>query len=170
MTQEGFKVFDDYIIPPSIVTRADVSRLITEAERVNEAMISANIHQETGSDIKDDASMSERLREFLDANELDFGSAGSRGHIITEMHKLKDSVPVVHMTFAADADAESLSLLVDWFRSNAHSQTVISVGLQPSLVAGVHLRTTNHVHDFSLRGMIEAGRPILVKDIEALHG
>jgi F0F1-type ATP synthase delta subunit len=51
-----------------------------------------------------------------------------------------------------------------------HKQAVIEVGLQPALIAGVYIRTPNHVQDLSLRAMLKGGRDILIKELEALRG
>jgi F0F1-type ATP synthase delta subunit len=74
------------------------------------------------------------------------------------------------MTFAVEADRESLMQLAQWVRETVHPQAVIAVGLQPGLIAGVYLRTPNHVHDLSLRAALDGGHEILVNDLEALRG
>jgi F0F1-type ATP synthase delta subunit len=74
------------------------------------------------------------------------------------------------MTFAVTADPESLQQLALWLRTTINPQAVIAVGLQPSLVAGVYLRTPNHVHDLSLRAMLKNGRGLLVEELGALRG
>ena len=83
---------------------------------------------------------------------------------------MKDKVPVIHMTFAVQADPTSLQQIVQWLRSSVHPQVVISVGLQPSLVAGVYMRTPNHVRDLSLRTLLTGQHEVLVKELEALRG
>lgn len=72
------------------------------------------------------------------------------------------------MTFAVTADPESLERLARWFRESIHPQVVIATHLQPSLIAGVYLRTPNHVHDFSLRGALAGKHGLLVNELEAL--
>ena len=83
---------------------------------------------------------------------------------------LKDKVPVLHMTFSVTADVESLQTLTQWVRNSVHPQAVIAVGLQPSLVAGVYLRTPNHIHDFSVRGALEGRHGLLIEELETLRG
>jgi F0F1-type ATP synthase delta subunit len=74
------------------------------------------------------------------------------------------------MTFAVTADPESLQQLAQWARTTIDPHAVIAVGLQPGLVAGVYLRTPNHVHDFSLRAMLKSSRGKLVEELGALRG
>jgi hypothetical protein len=60
--------------------------------------------------------------------------------------------------------------LAQWLRTSIHPQAVIAVGLQPALVAGVYLRTPNHVKDLSLRAKLESSRGLLLKEVEKLRG
>jgi F0F1-type ATP synthase delta subunit len=83
-----------------------------------------------------------------------------------ELVKLKDKAPVIHMTFAVPADTEVLQELVAWARTNAHPQSLLSIGMQPSLIGGAYIRTPNHVHDFSMRSMLESKRDIMLKILE----
>jgi F0F1-type ATP synthase delta subunit len=71
------------------------------------------------------------------------------------LRKLKDHAPVIHVTFAADVDPQSLQKLVQWFREEVHPHTLVAVGMQPSLIGGVYLRTPNQVHDFSVRALLK---------------
>jgi F0F1-type ATP synthase delta subunit len=90
--------------------------------------------------------------------------------LIQHLRKLKDSVPIIHMTFATQADRDSLQQLAQWLRTEVHPQAVIGVGLQPALVAGVYVRTPNHIHDLTIRGKLESSRGVLVQELEALSG
>jgi len=74
------------------------------------------------------------------------------------------------MTFAVEADAQSLQQIVQWLRSSVHPQAVLAVGIQPGLVAGVYMRTPNKVHDLSMRAALKKGRSIIAKELEALSG
>ena len=74
------------------------------------------------------------------------------------------------MTFAVSADRESLSQIAHWLRESVHPQAVISVGMQPALVAGVYMRTPNKVFDLSLRGALSGQHGALVKELETYRG
>ena len=114
--------------------------------------------------------MSAQLSEFLKKNDLNLEESKTRSALIKQLRTMKDKVPIVHMTFAVETDAESLQQLAAWLRSSIHPQAVIDVGLQPALVAGVYLRTPNHVHDLSLRGKLQGSRELLVKELGAFRG
>jgi F0F1-type ATP synthase delta subunit len=170
MNENEVKTHDNFILPPNVVTRIDVSRLVSEMERVDNEMTASAVREKTGSEQQAHPVLSEQLNQFLNQNGLNIDSGISRATIVKELRQLKDKVPILHMTFAVTADAESLQQLTSWVRETIHPQAVIDVGLQPGLVAGVFLRTPNHVHDFSMRGALKGRHGLLVEELEALRG
>lgn len=164
------KTYTDFVLPPSVISKLDVSRLLSEAERVDNELTTASVRAEAGGGEQPTPRMSGPLADFLGQNQLGFSSNQERSELIKQLRLLKDNVPVIHMTFATEADGESLQQLAGWLRGSVHPQAVIAAGVQPALVAGVYLRTPNHVHDFSLRTALKGGRGLLVKELEALHG
>lgn len=170
MTKAKEIQYTDFVLPSSVVTRVDVSRLVSETERLDNLLTAAAARKKIKRTRLTKPKMSEQLSEFLDENELEITESRKRSQLIKQLRLLKTKVPVVHMTFAVAADPESLAMLVSWFRKSVHPQAVISVGLQPRLVAGVHLRTTNQVYDLSLKARVEASRGILAEELGALRG
>ena len=164
------KTYTDFVLPPSLVTKVDVSHLVSEAERVDNEMTSAAVRAKAGSSEQPALVMSAQLADFLAQNGLTLGGSNERSALIKQLHLLKDNVPTIHMTFAVEADRESLERLSQWLRQSIHPQAVIAVGLQPALIAGVYVRTPNHVHDLSLRALFDGQRGALVKELEALRG
>lgn len=165
------KLHTDFTLPTNIVSKLDVSRLVNEAERVDQTLTSAAIRTKTGAaEAGAMPAMSEQLSSFLQQNELTLDDAKVRGNLIKELRKLKDTVRIIHMTFAVPADGESLQELAAWLRESIHPQAVVDVGLQPGLVGGVYLRTPNHVHDFSLKGKLQGGHQLLLTELEAARG
>lgn len=170
MSEAKVKTQDDFILPPNVVSKADVSRLVNEVESVDNEMTSSAVRAKTGGKERSAPVLSEQLTDFLSQNKLSLEKAHDRTDLIKQLHTLKDKVPIIHMTFATTADYESLQELAAWLRSSVHPQAVIDVGLQPALIAGVYLRTPNHVHDFSLRALLDGQHGLLVKELEALRG
>ncbi|MGB4957356.1 MAG: hypothetical protein WBO49_02830 [Candidatus Saccharimonas sp.] len=162
--------YDQFVLPPSIVTKVDVARLVSEFEQVDNDLTTAGVRAKTAATGADLPLLSPQLTEFLRLNRLQPSSSAERSELVKQLRLLKDSVPTIHMTFAVEADRKSLEQLVAWLRASVHSQAVIAVGLQPALVAGVYLRTPNHVHDLSLRAMLKNGSSVLAKDLQALRG
>lgn len=169
MTETVAKTHADFVLPSNVVSKIDVSRLLAEVERVDNEMTAATVRAKTGSTEQIRPVISEQLADFLKQNGLGMDTGPERSSMVRELRLLKDTVPVLHMTFSVTADAESLQTLTSWVRTSVHPQAVIAVGLQPSLVAGVYLRTPNHIHDFSVRGALEGRHSLLVNELEKLR-
>jgi hypothetical protein len=159
-----------FMLPPSVVTKVDVARLISEMEQLDSDLVTRDAHQKSGVPITNQLTISEPLRDFLTMNKLEIGSTAERATLMKQMREFKLKAPVVHITFAAPADLESLRKLAAWFREEVHPQSIIAVGLQPSLIGGAYVRTPNHVHDFSLRARLAGHRDIITSEVEALRG
>lgn len=170
MTDVAPKAYADLTLPPSVVTRIDVSHLVNELEKVDNDLTTAAVRAEKGGPAVPESVLSQQMTDFLAQNELKIDDGKVRSDLIKELRLLKDKVPVIHMTFAVTADPETLQQLALWIRTNVDPRAVIEVGLQPSLVAGVYLRTPNHVHDLSLRQMLKTGRGKLAEELGALRG
>lgn len=157
-------------LPPSVVSRVDVARMLQDAERVDNLLTTAAVRKKVGSEDSVEITLSESFEAFLQINKLEFSTGQQRRSIIQQLKFLKDNVPIIHMTFAVEADRESLGVLVSWLREHVHRQAVVATGLQPALVAGVYMRTNNHVHDMSLRAKLESSRDVLIRELEAARG
>lgn len=162
--------YANFALPPSVVSKIDVSHLVSELEQIDNDLTAIAVRAGVGVQAQTNPSLSEQLTDFLLLNKLTLKTDKERRDLIKQMHLLKDKVPTIHMTFAVKTDPESLGKLAQWLRTSVHPQAVISVGLQPALVAGVYLRTTNHVYDLSLRAALQGGRDILLKELGALRG
>ena len=158
------------MLPTTVATKVDVSHLVSEVERVDEELTAGTVRAKAGSEGHSQPVLSTPLSDFLDQNKVTLDDAQDRTELIKQLRLLKNNVPTIHMTFAVTADNESIQKLVQWVRTSAHPQAVIAVGLQPALVAGVYLRTPNHIHDLSVRGLLEGQHSLLVKELETLRG
>lgn len=170
MTKSKEKAEVEFILPSNVVTKGDMARLVIDLERVDNEMTAADVRKKAGSKTVKRPVLSDELEAFLDENDLDLDESNERSVLIKKVRKLKNDVPVVHMTFATVADPASLQKLVEWFRDSVHPQIVIEAGLQPSLVGGVYVRTPNHVHDFSLKGILQGRRDLLATELRGLRG
>lgn len=161
----------NYILPSALVRKADLARLLREIETLDGELEAQKVRargQEVSYRLPN---LSQALGDFLDQNKLDITDDQGRMELVEQLRKLKDQAPIVHMTFATEADPESLGQLVAYMRKELHPQTLLSVGLQPGLVAGAYVRTPNHVHDFSVRAVLSKKRGVIAEDLEkALHG
>lgn len=170
MSEGGSKTHADFKLPPNIVSKVDVAHLANEIERVDNDMTAGAVREKIGQDVDVHIVYSDQLKDFLEWNELNLDDSHARSELIKELRILKDKVREIHMTFAVQTDPESLREITKWVRETVDPQAVIAVGLQPSLVAGVYLRTPNRVHDLSLRAMVENSRSKLIEELGALRG
>jgi len=158
--------YTKFKLPPALVSRADLARLIREVEAVDADLESQKVKSHDHESQGKLPAISRGLQEFLELNKLDLTNNHVRVSAKEELVKLKDKAPAIHMTFAVPADTEVLQQLVSWTRANAHPQSLLSIGIQPSLIGGAYIRTPNHVHDFSMRSMLENKRDIMLKVLE----
>jgi hypothetical protein len=160
-----------YILPPALTGRADLARLVRELEALDGDLEAQKVRARGQKVEYRLPSSSRMLGDFLEANKVDISDDQGRLVLVEGLRKLKDHAPVVHMTFAVDADQEALQQLVAYMRRELHPHTLVSVGLQPNLVAGVYMRTPNHVHDFSVKTLLTQKRSIISAELErVLHG
>ena len=170
MNEPKALTYADFVLPPNVVSKIDISRLVSEAERVDNELTATAVRTKVDATEIPRPILTEQFTDFLHQNKLMLNNSHDRAELIKQLRLLKDKVPVIHMTFAVTADRESLAQLTLWLRTTIHPQAVISVGIQPALVAGVYLRTPNHVHDLSMRAALKGSRGLLAKELGALRG
>lgn len=170
MTDTATMNYTQFILPPSVVTKLDLSRMVREVEQVDSELTTASARKKAGAPEPPMPTLSQQLTDFLMQNKLVIGASNQRTALLRELRLMKDRAPVIHMTFAVTADRESLEELATWLRSSISGQALIAVGLQPALIAGVYMRTPNSVHDMSLRGILEGRHDVLIKELETLRG
>ena len=169
MSKQELMQYSEFQLPSTIVSRVDISRLVREFEAIDNAMTTKTVRKKAGAASEDAPAMSPQLSEFLDKNAVNLESTSARSAYIKQLRLLKEKAPEVNMTFAVVADPESLQQLTVWFRESIHPHTVIDAHLQPALVAGVYLRTPNHVLDLSVRNKLKSKRGELEKELGALR-
>lgn len=157
-----------YVLPPALTSRADLARLVREVENLENELEAQKVRESADAKGYRMPAMSKSLNGFLELNKLDVADDQARMHLKEQLRVLKDKAPIVHMTFAAEADIDSLQQLVTWLRTEVHPQALLSVGLQPSIVGGVYMRTPNHVHDFTVRSLISGKRDVIMHELEGL--
>ncbi len=160
MASSDTKVVARGLLPPIVVTPTDVIDLRREVEALDEFMHQTSLRR--GGQAMSIPKLSHSLEEVVKLNNLNLLNTTDRQQLLTFLKELKDSAPVVHISFAADPSSAFMAKIIGWFRENAHPQALIQIGLQPSIAAGCMVRTENKVFDFSLRKRFEEKRQILM--------
>jgi len=158
-----------YVLPPTLISRADVARLVLEVEYVDNELEAQKARAGEGEVHYNVPVLSHALDDFVSLNQIDLTSPEQRGELKQKLRTLKDKAPSLHFTFAVEADQAFLQDLAKWVREQIHKQALIATGLQPSLAGGTILRTPNHQHDFSLRELLVKNRESLVHQLDSLH-
>jgi F0F1-type ATP synthase delta subunit len=162
-----------YILPATLIGRADLSRLVREVESLENELESQKVHNPQHATQATDyklPKLSRSLGDFIELNKLDLTDDHVRTTLRKTLTTMKDKAPSLHMTFAIEPDPEFLQKLVTWIRQEIHPQALLTTGLQPALIGGVYLRTPNHVHDFSFKTHLKGKRDLIVHELEALRG
>ena len=158
-------------LPPSVMTKKDLVHLINEAEAIDSTLTSNYVRDKAQVDGDIHYETTEKMREFLTINHINMGEGSSRRtETIKALRRLKNNAPSIHLTFAASVDYESLTQIVRWIRDNVEKQAIVSIGLQPGIVGGIHVRTNNKVHDLTLRKQLEKSRDVLIKEVTEIAG
>lgn len=155
----------NYVLPASLVHPGDLSRLIRELETID-GVLQAQKVRGVEPHLPP---LSQGLEDFAEQNKVNLADDHALNELKEHLRMLKNKAPVVHLTFASDADAYSLQKITEWLRQEVNPLTLVTVGVQPALVGGVYLRTPDHVHDFSLKALLHDKRGIIVKELEALR-
>ncbi len=131
-------------LPEVVATRADVLRLHRELEALDRYFSS-------GLQSGPAPRVSKNLQSIARDNSVDLNDAEGRESIVALIRELKDSAPVLHMSFASDPPANVVLAVVSWLRREAHPFALLQVGVQPNIAGGCTLRGTSKYFDFSLR-------------------
>jgi hypothetical protein len=155
MTSKAIKLHKDgiFLLPPSVVGRSDVSRILREIEKVDYDLEAQAIRQPNQPLTLPNISRS--LSEVMSVNNLSLDTLEHRKALLSELRKVKEHAPLTQITFAIDPNPDAVSSIVHWIRTNLHASALITIGMQPSLVGGCVVRTPDHIYDFSLRKMFK---------------
>lgn len=157
----------DIVLPAGIVTKQQFVRFLHDFEAADSELTTVAARNSTGVTASAKAAVSPDVTKFSEQNKLKLTDSAARAKMLAKLRSIKTKAPVVHLTFASEADEASLAKLSTWLREAVHPHALIDVGLQPRLVAGLYMRSINKVFDYSLRSKLEGQRSLL---IEALGG
>ncbi len=154
-----------YELPLGIVSRVDIGRLLREIDALNTFMKSAEVRVPgTQPQLP---KTSKLLDEFLEINKKSALKPDDREEVQHYLSELREQAPTIHMSFSADPSPLFTERLVSWLRQNIHPSLLLQVGLQPTIGAGVLVRTTNKFFDFSLREYFADKKPVLLAKMRA---
>ncbi|HET8689941.1 MAG TPA: hypothetical protein VFL81_00705 [Candidatus Saccharimonadales bacterium] len=152
------------ILPGDIVGRADVTKVLRELESVNDFMLQADLRHVA---VRLPA-ISRQLNSLAEANQYDLSDKRQRLQLITFLNKIRSLAPQIHLSLASEPSETATAKIIDWLRRELSSYTMLEIGIQPSMVAGCRIRTTNKLFDFSLHRQLASAEPALRQKIGEL--
>lgn len=155
----------ELVLPVSVSGRVQLARLAREVEALENDFESQKARNT--SPVPKIPVMSQPLVDCIELNKVDISNGQARMRLKKALINAKDKAPIMHFTFATEADPRSIRQLVTYVRKEIHPQALISIGLQPALVGGAYLRTPNQVHDFSLKARLHDKRSLIVDALAA---
>ena len=156
----------DLKIPTAIASRRDVIRLHREIRGFIDATTQSIMRHD--NPVKYPA-ISEQLRALAVTNQIDLRDPKKCEELLKKVDYVKENAPSVHISFPVEPTADILERLVVWFRQEIHPLIVIQVGIQPTIAAGVVVRTPNHQFDFSLRRHLYENRHKLGEALQRVY-
>lgn len=105
------------------------------------------------------------LENLAEANKLNLLDDNNRKTLKTELKKLVEHAPVIHISFASSPSGQFLDKITGWFRENIHSSMLLEIGLQPSIAAGCRIRTNSRYFDMSLQQYLTDKQALLTKEL-----
>lgn len=154
-------------LPVQISTPVDVGRLLREIQTLNETLLQLQLRK-TGEQAAL-PKMSSPLDQLAQLNKLNVLQESDRRQLEKFLQSLKDTAPVVHVSFSADPSVPFMEKLISWLRREIDPMIIVTVGLQPAIGAGCVVRTTNRQFNFSLRENFKSKRDLLREQL-ALRG
>lgn len=152
-------------LPLSVQTRADVARLVRELSDFDELIRQATLR---GTRTPNANHLSVPLRATAEVLNVSLDSAEVRRKFSDRLKYLHKAAPQIHLSFAVQPPMHVVDSLLTWFRSNGHPATLVQIGVDPSIVVGCRVRTTNKVFDFSFSKLLDASNVVLQKEVSSL--
>lgn len=151
-------------LPNRIAGSSDLAKTLRELEKVDDFLYQTNIRM-PGRPVTLPKS-SKMLDDLAEVNRLSLLEAADRKKLLEALEKLSQNPAVMHISFASEPSSSFLDKIVSWSRENIDPFVLVNVGMQPSVIVGCEVRTTNKVFDMSLRSKFEKMHDVLVKELE----
>jgi hypothetical protein len=108
------------------------------------------------------------MDQVIELNRLNLLHDTDRKRLHDFLTGVRQTAPVLHMSFTADPQVAFIEKLMAWLRHEIHPLVLVTFGLQPNLGAGCVIRTVNKRFDLSLRQDLVKNRDILVSRFSSL--
>lgn len=151
-------------IPLSLAGRVDINRLLREIGQLDEFFLNASARKSGMPNTP--PRITRLLGGLAQDNRLNLLQEKDRQFIKAELQRMLKEAPNLHISFAAEPSPRALERILSWLRENIHPETMVVVGLQPGIAAGMVLRTPNRIFDLSMQAHLKKQEPYLIKLID----
>lgn len=148
-------------LPNNIISQVDVARVMRELNTLSDFFISTS-GRPAGTAVQPPR-LTRSLDQLAQSNNCNLLEEPRRKQLYTELNAVLGKAPLLHMSFAAEPPTRALETIVVWLRANIHPQSLLQIGLQPTIAAGCILRTPNRIFDMSIRSYLKQQEPYLVE-------
>lgn len=152
-----------------IVSQSDLVMLLREIEQFDGQCAQAALQKRVKSEavvVPTHASLG--LQQLADQSGLSLSTDEGRQELRNTVNDLLTRSPRLHISFASEPPQVHLRTVVEWLRHNIHASVLVRTSVQPAIVAGCIIRSSNRVLDLSLRRSFEEALPQLTKEVRAL--
>jgi hypothetical protein len=149
------------VLPPQVVSPADVGRLINELNQIDEMLLQLELRT-AGDEVKMPKT-SRLMDQIVDHNKLNLLNKADRQALKSLLTAVQQQAPRLHFSFGSDPPPAFTEKLIVWLRQEIHPYVLMTVGLQPGIGAGCRLRSLNKYFDFSLGQTLVQKRELLMK-------
>lgn len=163
---ETAKELQKILLPLSVMTVIDLSRVGRELEQLDEFLIQSAIR--TPGTPMQLPRLSKMLDDVAVANKVNLLDEKHRKALLNALSYLKQHAPKLHISFAAEPSGTFVNKLAEYIRTNISPVALLQVGLQPTIAAGCILRSPNRQFDLSLRQHLKDKRTQLGEYIHAI--
>ena len=137
------------VLPPAIYSQARLEAVISELEDYSLALHAQ--HQ--------DFEPSQLLESLLTSSSAK-GDKKAVDDLIEDLKALQPKLEVVHLTLPSRPSFAQQQKLAEWFRTQIKADLLLSFHVDITLLAGLTVRTPNHLHDLSIGTKFADVKPI----------
>lgn len=156
---EAAKELQKIVLPLSVITIIDLSRVGRELEQLDEFMVQSTIR--TPGTPMQLPRLSKMLDDVAVANKVNLLEDTHRKALLNALSYLKEHAPKLHISFSAEPNGTFITKIAEYIRTNISPVALLQVGLQPTIAAGCILRSPNKQFDLSLRQHLKKNRDTL---------
>ena len=151
-------------LPLTITSRIDITRVMRELHNLDDFLVAAAVRT-TGQPMQLPR-LTRQLEDLARDNARNLLEEDQRKELYAKLNTMMTKAPQLHISFAAEPSAKAIQRILMWLRESIHPQTLVQVGLQPTMAVGCAVRTPNLFFDLSMRQYLAQQEPYLAQLIK----